>query len=195
MSLFIVRALVGALILGCSTPAGAAVFGFDGAAATNAQVPLAITTGGSTATFSSPTGAGAFIAEDGSAFGTLGSSVLANDNFTPEELDIGFSQVFSVISFRFATNDSGAPTAVTLTQTLDGQVVGTATSLGTVAASGIPEGGFNLAGTRFNGVRITDTAAGNAGFAIGAVSVPEPSMLPVTLAGLLGLTMLRRRAR
>ena len=187
---------IAALVFFAASPASAATFSFDAYAPTNAQVPLSIAANGLTARFSSPAGAGAFIAEDGSAFSTLGSSVLANDNFTPEELDIGFSQTLNRIAFNFATNDNGSPTAVTLTATLNGVRVGDVSVTGMVAASGLPEGTILLTNAAFDAVQITDTTTADAGFAIGAVTaqVPEPSALLVITSALLGLTVLRRRS-
>lgn len=78
--------------------------------------------------------------------GTLGSSVLARDNFTPEELDIRFSASLKSIAFAFATNDGGNPTAVTN------------------AASGPPEGQLSFTNL-FDAVAITDTAPSNFGVA------------------------------
>ena len=189
------RALVFAAFLTGAAPAVAATFSFDALAPTNGATPLSITDSGITASFTSPSGAGAFFAEDGTAFTTLGSSALANNNFAREELDISFSRSLASILFTFATNDSGAATAVTLVATLKGAKVGSVTMTGAVVASGLPEGVLSLAGVAFDAVQITDTDTRNAGFAIGAVTaqVPEPSTVLVLSAGLIGLGALRRR--
>ena len=186
--------LLAAVYVGIATPASAVTFGFDALAPTNAQVPLAITSAGLTARFSSPTGAGAFIAQDGSAFATLGTAVLANDNFAPEELDISFSAGLKSIAFAFATNDGGSPTAVTLTATSRGVRVGSVTVTGALAASGLPEGQLSFTNL-FDAVAITDTDPNNFGFAIGAVTaqVPEPASLVLVATGLVGLAARRRR--
>lgn len=196
MSRVLSRALVCAAFLIGAAPAVSATFSFDALAPTNGATPFSITDSGVTARFTSPSGAGAFISEDMPPFATLGSSALANDNFTREELDIGFSSNLVGIQLNFATNDSASPTAVTLTATLNGAKVGSVTATGLVAASRLPEGALSLSGLSFNGVQITDSDPANAGFAIGAVSaqVPEPSTFLVLSAGLVGLGALRRRA-
>jgi hypothetical protein len=189
-------AILCVLGLSAASPALATTFSFDAYAPTNATNPLSVTADGLTASFNSPSGAGAFIAEDGSAFSTLGSSVLADDNFAPEELDIGFSQNVAAASFAFATNDSGAATAVTLTALLNGTVIGSVSSAGVIAASGLPEGVLSISAAGFNALQVTDSNPGNEGFAISAVtvSVPEPPTLLLVAAGVLTLIFLRRRA-
>ena len=187
------RPLTVALTL-LAAPAGAVTLTFDAAAPTNSPTPFSITQSGLTATFNSPSGGGAFIAEDGSAFSTLGNSVLADDNFTPEELDISFSQSLTRIAFAFATNDSGSPTALTLTATRNGVNVGSVSLTGNIAASGLPEGALSFTNALFDAVQITDTDPSNLGFAIGAVTaqVPEPSTVLLVAAGLIGLAVRRR---
>jgi hypothetical protein len=188
------RWLIIALALTAAPAARASTFDFGPYAPTNAGVPLSIADGGLTANFSSPSGAGAFIAEDGSAFSTLGAAALADDNFAPDELDIAFSAAVRGVAFAFATNDPGAPTALTLTAYNAGAVVGSATVTGAIAASGLPEGEISFIGQPFTSVAITDPDS--SGFAVGAVSasVPEPASIAAFGAGLLGL-LRRRRAR
>lgn len=174
-------------------PARATTFGFDALTATNAGVPFSVTSGGITASFSSPTGNGVFIAESGAGFSTLGSSALSNDTFSPAELDIGFSPRVSGISFRFATEDFGAATKLTLAAYNGTALVATVSATGNTAASLFPEGLLSLQAASFSSVRITDAAS--PGFAIGAVTVPEPATAGLFAAGILGLFAKRRSAR
>jgi hypothetical protein len=180
------------LVLAAVAPARAAVFDFAALAPTNAATPLSIAADGITAAFTSPSGGGAFTTE-GSVFATLGAAVLVNNNFAPEELDIGFSTGLSWISFGFATEDFGAATPLTLQAWLQGQPVGAAVATGTPAASGFPEGVLSFGGGLFDAVSITDADA--PGFAIGAVDavVPEPATAALFGAALLGLAGARRR--
>jgi hypothetical protein len=171
----------------------AATFDFGPYAPTNATVPLVITSDGLTATFSSPSGLQAFIAEDGSAFSTLGSSVLANDNFAPEELDVSFGAPVSSVWLAFATGDFGAPSTLTLTALNGATEVGSVSAAGAIAGSGLPEGVLTFSGEWFTSIALTDP--NSPGFAIGqfSASVPEPASLALFTSGLIGIAALRRR--
>lgn len=173
-----------------------ATFNFDSDPIGEAT-PFSDTNNGLTAAFSSPADPGGF-AVAASFFTTLTGNVLLDPGPSGASniaLDIAFSASASSLSMLFATDGSGT---FVLDAYENGTLVGSASGVGVVQASGFPEGTITFNGATFNSIVLTSPSTPY--FAIDDVSVttgvvPEPSCLLLMGGGLLGLgSLLSRRS-
>ena len=191
-------ALVLATLLStAASTAAAQTFNFETTPAGTA-VPLSITSGGLTATFTSASNFSVLA----STFGTLSGRVLRDDDALASPLRITFSSLVRSISLNFAARGAPlSPAGLTL-QALNG-----ATLVGSVSATGTPPAGFlfaegvvAFAGSSFDTVVLTSTApdfaVDNVAVAQAAV-IPEPATVALVGVGVLlvsGAAARRRRA-
>jgi len=150
-------------------------------------VPIAVSAGSLTATFSSPDGAVFTILP--SFFSTISGNVLFDGDPSPHTLDIFFSDSLSKLTLRFALNApfSGSLTLRAFEGGLQGREVKSETAIGTIPIGGLfPEGTATLESDRFDTVELrsvaTDFGLGNLE-ATEAAAVPEPNSLFLMLAG------------
>jgi hypothetical protein len=191
---------VSALVIGAA-PAAAQTLDFE-TTAVGATTPLAVTSGGVTATFMSPETADAFLVIP-SFFSTLSGNVLLKLTGDPAtSLRIDFSQPLSALSLAFVTNGPGD---LTLSAFQGATPVGSLASTGTVPGGvyTFPEGTLAFTGAvPFESVRLVSTALD---FGINDLhmtlavtsTVPEPTTLVLFGFGLLllvGTTLGRQRA-
>jgi hypothetical protein len=195
--------------MGPAAPARAAVFDFE-SVPLGTPTPFSTTLGGITATFSSPGGDPGGFAVAPSFFTTMTGRVLLDPGpsgraFIP--LVAGFDQPLSDVSLRFATDDVGQPFSTFRLEAFSGGVggtlVGTADAVGTLQASGFPEGqiSFDGGGVSFDTLRFT-TVGQAPFFAVDDINVtpspvPEPGSLTLSVLGGFGLLgyAWRRRGR
>ena len=175
----VVFALV--LALGSASAANIA-FDFDFESAPNPGGGLAWTSGGLTATFTSPE---VFFVVP-SPFQTLTGNVLASASGGPTSLDISFDQDISSVMLSFALFES----PLTLEAYADLAPVGSTTATGTVEPDGFLEGTISFAGGPFN--RIVLSSASD--FAIDNVTpIPEPTPMLLISMGLATVGFVRWR--
>jgi hypothetical protein len=192
--------LAAVLLAAASAPAAAQSYDFD-ATPLGTPTPLALTSGGVTATF----------AAAGAPFTVVTASSFLSPAFTGRvlqqptgtgALSIGFSQTLASISLMFATN--GAST-LTLDAYLGATLVGTVSGVGTIPSGAVfPEGTLAFSAAAFNNVRLSSSGP-TTQFAIDAVqatvatstTAPEPGSVALLATGLGGLAAAgwrRRRA-
>lgn len=175
-------------VAGLALPSVTLASTFDFTSTTATQTPFTLTSGGVTASFSSPGDPGAFLIEP-SMFHSLGSTVLISQGIMPEELDISFSAPVQHVDFPFATFDLGPPTILNIAYYDGATLLGTAMFTGTVPPLyTFPEGEAAIDASAITSLVITDPDA--LAFAIG---MPEPSGMALIAVGGLGLAMFRRR--
>ncbi|MFN7994089.1 MAG: TIGR03118 family protein [Bryobacteraceae bacterium] len=163
--------LLAVVAISCAPAAEAqiAVFDFDNGSPTlfpGENIPFDQTSGGMTASFSSPNGSVFSVQSDATTFWVMkqfSGNYLYDNNLNVNPLDIKFSQQLTSITLTFATadfNQNETPTTMQLTAYLDSTSstpVGTASAHGTYAGSTMPMGTltFNSGGKPFNLVEIT----------------------------------------
>lgn len=185
------------VFLGASVagPLSAQTYDFE-STALNTPTPLSITSGGVTATFSSPAGPGAFVVLPTFLSPALPGRVLARPLGAAAPLQIAFSTSLGFIGMNFALN--GGPT-LTLDAFLGATLVGSVTT-GSVVPPGFtfPEGTISFGAATFDNVRLTaatEFAIDNVTVRTAAV-VPEPSTWALAATGLVMLgAATRRRTR
>ncbi len=159
------------------------------------------TNNGISATFSSPSGPGAFSVQQ-SFFETLTGNVLGSPGpgfQNNPSLDIAFNTNLSAITLVFATSDFFTPSPLTLSAYEGNTLVGSDSLAGMfLPGFTFPEGEIAFSGAKFNSV-VLSTPAPN--FAIDNVTVaaatPEPASEFLLGLGLVALSMpaIRRRTR
>ena len=153
---------------------------------------FSITSGGLTATFTSPAGNGFAVQSTGGLF-SFGTGLVDNAFFGTDPLTISFSTPVSAeIVIPFAITDFFGPSSDALTATgSNAQSVTFTTSLDT---DGYPEGVIVVLPTSaITSLTLTSAMGEDLPFAIGNVTVPEPMSITLLGAGLAGLAALRRR--
>ena len=182
--------LAGAL----AAPLSAQTYDFE-STPLNTATPLSITTGGLTATFSSPADPGAFVVTPAFLSPALPGHVLARPSSAAAPLQIAFSAPLSFIGMNFALNFGPA---LTLDAFLGATLVGSVSAGGVVPAGfTFPEGTISFGAATFDNVRLSAASE----FAIDNVTVrqaavvPEPSTWALTAGGLGLLGVAARRKR
>lgn len=179
-----------------AAPAAAQTFNFE-TTPVGTAAPLAVTSGGVTASFTS----GANFSVQPSFFGALTGRVLRDDDATISPLTITFSTLLSGISLNFGTNTFAPGTGLTLEARNGATLVGTV-NVPAVAPPGFlfPEGVISFGGAAFTSVVLSsaarDFAVDNIAVTQAAV-VPEPGTVALVGTGLLlacAVTARRRRA-
>jgi hypothetical protein len=157
-------------------------------------VPLSITAGGLTATFTSAANFGV----QPSPFSTLTGNALFDDDAAIGPLTIAFSAPLMGISLDFGTNSPFAPAGLTLQALLGGTLVGTVSAPGVVPPGFLfPEGSIAFAGTTFDAVVLSSTARDFAvdNISLRASAVPEPGTVGLVGAGVLLMAGVAARRR
>ena len=182
----VAAAAIAALISGA---AQAQSFTFDGSV--GASTPLTVTSGGTTASFSSSAGPGTFSVANTGLYSSLGNALGDYANTTAgDPLTITFSKpVITPVSFSFGIEDlfgiNGSDSLTLITNLGFSETVN-----GAIAASLEPEGAASLYNPGFTSFTITSANP----YAIGGVTaVPEPITLSIMAVGLAGLAAARRR--
>lgn len=179
--------------LAVSASANASTFGLE--SSIGATPTFSITSGGVTATYTSPAGNG-FAVQDTTGLLTFNTALLDSDFFGTDPLTISFSTPISgTLLIPFAVLDSYSTTDSLTVTANTGQTTGFVASPDGLAL-GEPEGMASLSLT----APITSlTLSGTNAFAIGDVSTvtatPEPTSIVLLATGMVGIVLGRRRAR
>lgn len=182
-------ATIGAVAL-AATGAHAATYSLAGSL--GATPNFSITSGGATATFTSPAGNG-FMVQDASGLLSFSPALLDSNFFGTDNLTISFSQpVSSQITIPFAILHAFNASSDTLTATTNS---GQSITFGT-SSNGLPlaepEGVVSFVpSAAFTSVTLSSPIA----FAIGNVNVPEPMSIALLGTGLVGFAATRRKHR
>jgi hypothetical protein len=192
---FLLAAAMTVATMAAVAPSAAAqTFDFETTPAFTA-VPFSATSGGLTATFTSPLG---FMVQP-SPFSTLTGRVLLESDPTAGPLTITFSAPLTGISLLFGLNAPFAPASLTLQALMGVTVVGSTSAPGVVPPGFIfPEGSLAFSGATFNSVMLSSTAPD---FAIDdivarqATVVPEPATVWLFGCGALLVVGVARRRR
>ena len=173
-----------------STSAHATTFGLEGSI--GATPTFSITSGGVTATYSSPAG-NEFAVQDTTGLLTFSTALLDNNFFGTDPLTITFSRAISGnIFIPFAILDSYSTTD-SLTATSNTGQTGTFAGVPDGLPLGEPEG---LARLFLLTPTTSLTLSGTSAFAIGDISTtPEPTSFVLLATGLTGIMLGRRRGR
>lgn len=176
--------------------ADAQTFDFETTPAGTA-VPLSITSGGLTATFTS--GAG-FSVQPAFFSSALSGLVLRDDDPAMGSLTVAFSSPVTGILLNFATNSPLTPAGLTLEARDGATVVGSVSVPGVVPPGFLfPEGLVSFTGPTFTSVVLSssarDFAVDNLVLTAATAVIPEPGTLLLfgTGALLVGASALRRR--
>ncbi len=179
--------------LAVSASANASTFGLE--SSIGATPTFSITSGGVTATYTSPAGNG-FAVQDTTGLLTFNTALLDSNFFGTDPLTISFSTPISgTILIPFAVLDSYSRTDSLTVTANTGQTTGFLASPDGLAL-GEPEAIARLSLT----APITSvTLSGTNAFAIGDVSTvaatPEPTSIVLLATGLVGIVLRRRRAQ
>jgi hypothetical protein len=165
--------------------------------------PFKLTSGGVTATFSSPSDPGAFSVLSPAGFLSFTDDVLISDPSNgPATLEVDFSQPLSSFTGDFATFGDGALTVTALSGP-GGALVGSNSATGTLSVTDpvdfpFPEGTVTFNGGTFSSIILSDST--DPAFALGDFSVttapthvPEPSTLTLMGLGLAAAAIFGRR--
>lgn len=184
-----VMLLASLALTGSMAAAQAATFDLSGSV--GATPTFSITSGGQTATFTSPAGNG-FQVQDTTGLLSFSTALLDNNFFGSDPLTISFSSpVTNEVLIPFAILDAFG-TGDTLSVTTDAGTVATFSTRSDGLPLGEPEGLIAFVPT---GATTSLTLSSGHAFAIGNVTVPEPMSLSVLGAGLVGMAALRRKKR
>jgi hypothetical protein len=179
-------------VAGVSVGAHATTYNLSGS--TGATPTFSITSGGNTATFTSPAG-NAFAVQDTTGLLSFSTALLDSNFFSGDALTITFATpVTNEILIPFAILNSYSTTDAL-------KVTAGAGTVRTFAASpdslslGEPEGVIAFVPTNpLTTLTLVSVNASNA-FAIGNITVPEPMSLSLLGMGLAGMAALRRKKR
>jgi hypothetical protein len=184
------------LVSGSAFADALTVFNFE-TSLPGAVVPLDITNGGITASFSSTGGVGAFNVTPGFFFNDpIQGNVLGDFDPVAHALDIRFNQSMRFLTLDFALDNLGGPQgSLAVDAFLRGNLVGHTVALAAVPLGGFFEQGtlaFGIGGVEFDSVRLTSTREN---FAIDnvAVALPLPSTLLLMAVGAVTLGLQFRR--
>ena len=170
--------------------ANAAVFNLAGSV--GATPTFAITSGGQTATFTSPAGNG-FTVQSTSGLFSFSPALIDNNFFGTDSLTISFSTpVTNEILIPFAIQDGFSTGGDTLTAITSAGTTRTFTTTPDGLPLGEPEGTIAFVPNNPTSF-ITLSSAQGLPFAIGNVTVPEPMSLSLLGLSLVGMAAIRRR--
>lgn len=184
--------LVTLAFAGISVGAHATTYNLSGSL--GAMPTFSISSGGNTATFTSPAGNG-FAVQDTTGLLSFSTALLDNNFFSGDALTITFaSPVTNEILIPFAILNSYSTTDSLKVTTGSGTVRTFAASPDALAL-GEPEGVIAFVPTSpLTTLTLVSVNASNA-FAIGNITVPEPMSLSLLGMGLAGMAALRRKKR
>jgi hypothetical protein len=189
------------LTIASASAAASATFDFETIPQQTAT-PFSITSGGITATFSSPDGS-VFLSLDSTGLTTtLAGNVVVDPGFLAHPLDIVFSEPVASVTMKFALV-LGTPLRSTLLLSAfaggtAGILVGRASAVGGPAPPPFfPEGVISFGASMFDAVRLTadvETFAIDDVSAFSSTEVPEPTSFALSVTGIGALLALARRS-